>query len=97
MEMLIVVNTVAGPGGNDKVVEGFKHAIPAMKQFKGFLGLEIWTAQDGSMQAISRWTSKEALDEYVNHPLFQSHHRRASGEQMNTPGQVSYYTGEQIG
>lgn len=95
--MFIAVNTIAGPGGNEKMLQGFKHATPAMKQFQGFLGLEIWTAPDGSMQAVSRWTSQEALKEYTTNPLFNSHHGGASGEQMNIPGQVSYYTAEVLG
>jgi heme-degrading monooxygenase HmoA len=92
--MFIAVNNIAGPGGNEKMLEGFKHAVPSMKQFKGFLGLEIWTAPDGSMQAVSRWTSKEALDEYLNNALFRSHHGGASSERMNIPGQVFYYNAE---
>ncbi|GCE10827.1 antibiotic biosynthesis monooxygenase family protein [Tengunoibacter tsumagoiensis] len=95
--MFIAVNTIAGPGGNERMLEGFKHATPAMKQFTGFLGLEIWTAPDGSMQAISRWTSKEALDEYIHNSLFRSHHGGASGEQMNIPEQVFYYNAEVLG
>jgi heme-degrading monooxygenase HmoA len=92
--MFIAVNNIAGPGGNEKMLEGFKRAAPSMKQFKGFLGLEIWTAPDGSMQAISRWTSKEALDEYLNHTLFRSHHGSASSEPQNTHAQISYYNAE---
>jgi heme-degrading monooxygenase HmoA len=94
--MFIAVNTIAGPGGNERVLQGFRHAAPAMKQFKGFLGLEIWTAPDGSLQAISRWTSKEALDEYLTNPLFGSHHGGASREQTNAPAQVIYYNAEVI-
>ncbi|WP_137686282.1 antibiotic biosynthesis monooxygenase [Thermosporothrix hazakensis] len=79
-------------GGNDKMLQAFKHAAPAMKQFQGFISLEIWTAPDGSMQAISRWTSQEALNEYTTNALFNHHHGGASGKQMNIPGQVSYYS-----
>jgi heme-degrading monooxygenase HmoA len=92
--MFIAVNTIAGAGGNERMLQGFRHAAPAMKQFKGFLGLEIWTAPDGSMQAISRWTSQEALDEYLTNPLFSSHHGGVSSEQMNIPNQIFYYTAE---
>lgn len=96
--MLIVVNKIAGPGGDPRMLEGFKHAVPAMKQFSGFLGLEIWTAEDGSMQGVSRWASKEALNEYLNHPLFKSHHSGTSTHETGSGGQGgNYYTSETIG
>jgi heme-degrading monooxygenase HmoA len=76
--MFIAVNKIGGPAGHGRdpqmMVAGFQRAMAGMKQFQGFLGLEIWTAEDGSMQAVSRWTSKEALDEYLNSSLFGQHH-----------------------
>lgn len=92
--MFIAVNTIAGPGGSERALQGFRHAAPTMKQLKGFLGLEIWTAPDGSMQAISRWTSKEAMEEYLAHPLFGRHHGNVPNEQMNAPTQIAYYDAE---
>jgi heme oxygenase (staphylobilin-producing) len=93
--MYIVVNRIAAPEGQAQAMtEGFKRAAPAMKRFGGFLGLELWTAEDGSIHAVSRWDSKEALDEYLKNDLFRQHHSGVSSEQMNIPNQVSYYSAE---
>ena len=93
--MYIAVNRIAAPEGQAQaMVEGFKHAAPGMNRFSGFLGLELWTAEDGSIHAVSRWASKEALDEYLKNDLFRQHHSGANSEQMNIPNQVSYYSAE---
>ncbi|HTI14177.1 MAG TPA: antibiotic biosynthesis monooxygenase [Dictyobacter sp.] len=77
------------------VFEGFRRALPAMKQYSGFLGLELWTAEDGSVLAISRWTSKEAMGEYTNSDMFKAHHPGASGEP--DPDLVTHYNVEVLG
>ena len=93
--MYIAVNRIAAPEGQTQaMVEGFKHAAPGMKRFSGFLGLELWTAEDGSIHAVSRWASKEALDEYLKNDLFRQHHGGTASEQMNVHNQVSYYSAE---
>ncbi len=93
--MYIAVNRITAPEGQTQaVIEGFKHAAPQMKRFSGFLGLELWTAEDGSINAVSRWASKEALDEYLKHDLFRQHHGGAGSEQMHIPNQVSFYSAE---
>lgn len=97
--MFIAVNKLAGPGTphGEAILEGFKKAIPGMKQFKGFRGMEIWTASDGSVSAISRWESEEALEEYTSSPLFGQHHggpsQHGSAEKQRPSG-VQYYTAE---
>jgi heme-degrading monooxygenase HmoA len=93
--MYIAVNRIAAPEGQAQaMIEGFRHAAPGMKRFSGFLGLELWTAEDGSIHAVSRWASKEALDEYLKNDLFRQHHSGTSSQQMNVPNQVSYYSAE---
>lgn len=43
--MYIAVNRIAASEDQaQSMIEGFKHAAPAMKRFSGFLGLELWTA-----------------------------------------------------
>jgi heme-degrading monooxygenase HmoA len=93
--MYIAVNKIPA---NPHMIAAFKQAAPDMKQFSGFLGLEIWEAADGSLQAVSRWTSKEALDEYTKNSAFRRHHSAgaASGEQKPASDAVSYYTAEVI-
>jgi heme-degrading monooxygenase HmoA len=109
--MFIAVNKLAGPGTEhgEAILQGFKQAIPGMKQFKGFRGMEIWTATDGSVSAVSRWDSEEALQEYTSSPLFGHHHGSPSqhgsassehgsadaGKQPSQrPSGVQYYTAE---
>ena len=93
--MYIAVNRIAAPEGHTQaMIEGFKHAAPGMKRFSGFLGLELWTAEDGTINAVSRWASKEALDNYLQNDLFRQHHSGASSDQMNIPNQVSFYSAE---
>ena len=91
--MYIVVNTISVPEAQRQaVVEGFKHALPGMKRFKGFLGLELWTAEDGSMQAVSRWDSREAMEEYLQNDLFQQHHSGISSQRMNVARPAHFST-----
>ena len=98
--MLIAVNKVAGPDSNTEVrqrmIQGFTHAAPGMKQFKGYLGMELWTREDGTLLAISRWESKEALKEYTESPLFRSHHGgvASSSETEQTNTGITYYEGQ---
>lgn len=93
--MFVVVNRFVAPAGQAQaVVEGFRQAAPAMRQFAGFRGIEIWTADDDTVQVISRWDSREALDDYRQHDLFRQHHGRGPQPQRAASPQVSYYSGE---
>ncbi len=97
--MYIAVNKISAPEGRlDAIKDGFRKAGPGMKQFSGFLGLELWTEQDGSLLAVSRWTSKAAMDEYVNNSMFRSHHGgpSSSTEQSASHNETLYYEAEQI-
>lgn len=95
--MLIVVNKIADANISDearqRMVQGFTHAAPGMKQFKGYLGMELWTEEDGSVLAVSRWESKEALKEYTDNPLFRSHHGSvaSSGDTESRGSGITYY------
>ena len=92
--MYIAVNKIPA---HPHVIAAFKQAAPDMKQFSGFLGLEIWEAADGSLQAVSRWTSKEALDEYLNNQAFKQHHGGGNAPQGNTAEHTTtYYTSEVV-
>ena len=94
--MYIVVNKISVPQEQRQaMVEGFKHALPGMKRFSGFLGFELWTAEDGTVQAVSRWESKEAVDEYLQNDLFRQHHGGPARQQENMANQVTTrYTAE---
>jgi len=94
--MYIVVNKISVPAEQRQVmVEGFKHALPSMKRFSGFLGFELWSAEDGTVQAVSRWASKEAVDEYLQNDLFRQHHGGPASQHENASNQVTTrYTAE---
>ena len=88
--MYVVVNKLSVPADQRQaLVEGFKHALPSMKRFSGFLGFELWTAEDGRVQAVSRWESKEAVDEYLQNDLFRQHHGGSASPQENVSNQVT--------
>jgi heme-degrading monooxygenase HmoA len=92
--MFIAVNKVPVPKDHRQaVIEAFKKAAPDMKRFSGYLGLEMWIDESGSLLAVSRWTTKEALDEYIKNPLFKDHH----GNAQSDAAQTTYYEAEVIG
>ncbi len=95
--MFIAVNKIAAPVAQQQaMIEAFEKSAPAMRQFKGFLGLELWTAEDNTILAVSRWESKAALEEYTNSAMFKQHHGGASSQHTNRSDQVMYYTGKII-
>lgn len=97
--MFIAVNKLAGPGTEhgEAILQGFRQAIPGMKQFKGFRGLELWTDADGSISAISRWDSKEALEEYTSSPLFGHHHGSPSTSHQHSGAEGQHQHGSTEG
>ncbi len=96
--MFIAVNKIQVPVAHRQAaLEGFEKAMPAMKHFKGFLGLELWTAEDSSILAVSRWESKEALDEYVKNDLFKQHHGGQSSGQVSGSDVTTYYEAKLLG
>ncbi|WP_437683087.1 antibiotic biosynthesis monooxygenase family protein [Sorangium sp. So ce131] len=92
--MFIVVNTITAPApALQAMVENFRRAAPEMRQFSGFLGLEVWQG-DGSLKAVSRWTSREAFQEYPRSEVFRRHHRGMGGEQALRAAHITFYEGE---
>ncbi|XYI03262.1 antibiotic biosynthesis monooxygenase family protein [Sorangium sp. So ce1128] len=92
--MFIVVNTITASGpALQAMVESFRRAAPEMRQFSGFLGLEIWLG-DGSLKAVSQWASQEAFQEYPKSEVFRRHHRGMGGEQALRAAHITFYEGE---
>ena len=90
--MFIAVTKVKAPQeAIDRMMMGFKHAAPAMKQFSGFHGLELWRGED-TLHAVSRWESREAMEVYSNSDLFRAHHGGGQGP----GGQVEYFDAEVV-
>jgi heme-degrading monooxygenase HmoA len=70
----IAVNKVVVPASQqERIVQEFERRAGDLKQLKGALGLELWTS-DEALLVVSRWESKEAMEEYINHPMFRRHH-----------------------
>ncbi len=93
--MIIAVTRVSAPSERiERMAAGFRHAAPAMKQFPGCLGFELWL-NDDTLEAISRWESREAIRAYEQSPLFTAHHPGAASGQGSAPGgQVEYFEAE---
>jgi heme-degrading monooxygenase HmoA len=98
--MFIAVTRVKLPKEpRERMAEAFRRNAPDMKQFAGFLGLELWTNED-TLEAISRWESREAMEAYSQSSAFQAHHGHGPGQGQSaaphgpSAGGVEYYTGE---
>jgi heme-degrading monooxygenase HmoA len=97
-QMFIAVNKIQVPAAHRQAaIEGFEKAMPGMKGFKGFLGLELWTSEDNTLLAVSRWESKEALDEYVNNELYRQHHGESGGGRAGGSDVTTYYEAKVLG
>jgi heme oxygenase (staphylobilin-producing) len=91
----IAVTTIAAPKpALERMAEAFWKAAPDMKGFPGCVGFELWLNED-TLQAISRWESKESVEAYVKSPLFSGHHPGVStAADTATGGAVTYYEGD---
>ncbi|HLV99306.1 MAG TPA: antibiotic biosynthesis monooxygenase family protein [Ktedonobacterales bacterium] len=83
----------------ERMAQAFRNNAADMKQFAGFLGLELWTNED-TLEAVSRWESREAMEAYSRSSAFQAHHGHGPGGAQGpgsgapTAGGVEYFTGE---
>lgn len=102
--MFIAVTRIAAPpDALDRMADAFRQATPDLKQFSGFLGFELWRDAD-SLQAISRWESRQAMEGYAASGAFAAHHgAQPSGQpgahsqgQARGGGSVTYYEGEVV-
>ncbi len=82
--MFIAVTRIKAPlAAQERMVEGFRRGGPELKRFPGFLGFELWRNED-TLEAVSRWESREAMEAYRASPLFGAHHG-SSGQQGSGP------------
>ncbi len=89
--MIIAVTRISAPApALDRMAEAFRHAAGDMLQFQGFVGLELWRNND-TLEAISRWETREALDAYTASDAFRAHHGGSA-----QGGGVEYFDGELI-
>ena len=77
--MFIAVTAISAPPEQlDTIAQGFRRSAADLKQFKGFLGLELW--RDGSsLQAVSRWETRADMEVYQRSDAFRAHHGGAEG------------------
>jgi heme-degrading monooxygenase HmoA len=98
--MFIAVTTITAPSeALTRMAEAFRRSAPDLMQFAGFVGLELWRGE-GTLRAVSRWESRDAMAAYAASDTFHSHHGQAAGAQPSTHGaatsHVEYYDGELI-
>jgi heme oxygenase (staphylobilin-producing) len=90
--MFIAVTRIAAPAeALDRMAEAFRKAAPDLKQFNGFLGFELWRDTQ-TLQAVSRWESRAAMETYTRSGLFGAHHGGAAGVQAHGEGQAHAQT-----
>jgi heme-degrading monooxygenase HmoA len=72
--MFIAVTRIKAPReAQERMVEGFRRGGPELKNFPGFVGFELWRNED-TLEAVSRWESREAMEGYRASPMFGAHH-----------------------
>jgi heme-degrading monooxygenase HmoA len=80
--MFIAVTRIKAPqAAQARMVEGFRRGGPELKRFPGFLGFELWTNAD-TLEAVSRWESREAMEAYRASPMFGAHHGPGTGSDI---------------
>ena len=77
--MFIAVTRIKAPSAaQERMVQGFRQGGPELKRFPGFLGFELWRNAD-TLEAVSRWESREAMEAYRSSPVFGAHHGPSAG------------------
>ncbi len=91
--MFIATNKIEVPAAHQEhLAAAFERSVPDLKQFHGFLGFELWFAEDNTVLSVSRWEAKEDFEAYVNSETFRQHHGGASRELASGSSGVASYT-----
>src|SRR5690348_3250803 len=98
--MFIAVNRItAPPQAMDRMVEGFRRNADSLKAFDGFVALELWRGET-TLEAVSKWASREAFEAWANSDSFLASHGFARGQGGGQGGSggatVAYYEGETL-
>jgi heme-degrading monooxygenase HmoA len=92
--MFIAVTRIKAPRvAQERIVAGFRRGGGELKRFPGFVGLELWTNDDG-LEAVSRWESREAMEAYRASPMFGAHH--GSGATSGPPAETVAFDAETV-
>lgn len=77
--MLVAVTRMQMPADQmDQAAAAFRHGAQDLKQFPGFLGFELWRNAD-TLEAVSKWESREAMEAYRASGTFTAHHGPSAG------------------
>jgi heme-degrading monooxygenase HmoA len=77
--MFIAVTRIRLPRERrERMLQAFRQNAPDLKRFDGFLGFELWQ-NDDTLEAVSRWESRQAMEAYSHSAAFQAHHGGPAG------------------
>jgi heme-degrading monooxygenase HmoA len=94
--MFIVVNTIMAPASSlAAMANSFRRLASELRFFEGFLAFELWEGE-GSLLAVSKWTSRQAFQEFPKSELFKHHHGGMSSAQSIQNAQIAFYEGNRI-
>lgn len=80
-------------GAMDEVVERFAGSQGSVKDFPGFVSMEVMRSDDlGEVLVLTRWESRAAFDSWVQSDAFrEAHGRGGTGELLSGHPQMSIY------
>ncbi len=89
--MFVAVNSITAPQqAMERMVEGFRNNAESLKQFEGFIAFELWRGET-TLEAVSKWASREAFDAWANSDSFLASHGFARGQGGQGGATVAYY------
>ena len=93
--MFIAVNRITAPKeAMDRMTEGFRRNSASLKDFDGFIAFELWRGET-TLEAVSKWESREAFDAWRNSENFLASHAGARSGQGGGSA-ATYYEGEVV-
>lgn len=94
--MFVAVNRITAPEqAIERMVEGFRRNAESLKDFEGFVALELWRG-DGTLDAVSKWGSRVAFEAWANSDSFLASHGFARGQGGGAGAAVAYYEAEVV-
>lgn len=95
--MFISVTRISGvpEPAIDRMVQAFRRGAQDLKAFPGFQGFELWRG-DGRLEAVARWESRDALEQYRQSSAFQAHHGPGSGGEQPGSAEVVQFDAEVV-
>lgn len=95
-QMFVAVNRITAPAqAIDRMVEGFRRNAASLKDFAGFIALELWRG-DGTLDAVSKWDSRESFEAWASSDSFLASHGFARGQGGSGGSAVAYYEAEVV-